>query len=68
MDRIIDKRIFDLISSISADIAKDWTDEAMAAHAELSVPYFRKLFKQEMGTPPITWLHNRRLEKLRYFY
>jgi len=59
---MIDPRIFSICKQISESLDHEWTVAEMASQFDLSVPHFQKLFKQETGTPPMTWLHRRRLD------
>ncbi|MCD9188198.1 MAG: AraC family transcriptional regulator [Pyrinomonadaceae bacterium] len=63
----MDGRIFHLCDCIFRDLKKSWTIEQMAEITELSVPHFQKLFKAQIGSPPITYLRDLRLEKAREF-
>ena len=62
-DHAIDLRIFRLISHVLNDLAHDWTVAEMTADFDLSIPHLRKLFRHEIGLPPMIWLHDQRLDK-----
>jgi len=62
-EKILDKRIFRLVNSISDELGQDWKVAEISLGFGLSIPHFQKLFKREVGMPPMTWLHDRRLEK-----
>lgn len=59
----MDGRIFQLKYLLSEKLDHDWTVEEMAEIVELSVPHFQKLFKANLGVPPMAYLHDIRLEK-----
>lgn len=61
----MDGRIFHLCNCIFRDLKQGWTTEQMAEITQLSVPHLHKLFKTEIGLPPITHLRDLRLEKAR---
>lgn len=61
----MDKRIFDLKKLFEEKPQGDWTVEKMAETVELSKPHLIKLFKIQVGMPPITYLREIRLEKAR---
>jgi AraC family L-rhamnose operon transcriptional activator RhaR len=61
----MDGRIFHLRNRILNDLKHQWTIEEMADFAELSAPHLQKLFKVQMGMPPIAYLRELRLEKAR---
>ena len=63
MDHAIDLRIFRLTQSILNDLSYNWKIEEMAAEFDITPQHFQKLFKREIGIPPIAWLHDQRLEK-----
>lgn len=61
----MDGRIFHLKQVLLDNLQRDWTIEEMAQITVLSVPHFQKLFKINIGAPPITYLRDLRLEKAR---
>ena len=61
----MDGRIFSLKKIFKEKLNHDWTAEEMAETAQLSTPHFQKLFKTQVGTPPVTYLREIRLEKAR---
>jgi len=61
----VDGRIFHLKAQIAHNLSYKWTVEKMAATIELSVPHFQKLFKANVGIPPMTFVHDLRLERAR---
>lgn len=63
MNRIIDNRIFRLTKSVLDDLTHDWTVEEMADCYGVTTQHFQKLFKHEIGVPPMAWHHDQRLEK-----
>ena len=60
---MIDSRIFRLIHRISPKLNYNWTIAEMAGDVGLSTQHFQKLFKKEIGMPPMVWLQVQRLEK-----
>ncbi len=61
----MDGRIFLFKEQLLNKLEQQWTIETMAEAIEISVPHFQKLFKSNVGTPPMMYLHNLRLEKAR---
>jgi AraC family L-rhamnose operon transcriptional activator RhaR len=61
----MDGRIFYLRKIILENIRHDWTVEQLAAQIDVSASYLQKLFKTETGMPPMSYVHNLRLEKAR---
>ena len=61
----MDGRIFLFKEQLLNNLQQQWTIETMAETIEISVPHFQKLFKENIGTPPMTFLLNLRLEKAR---
>ncbi len=61
----MDARIFHLQKQILENPDCDWTIGQMAETVGLSVPHFQKLFKTNIGKPPIAYLQDLRLEKAR---
>lgn len=59
----MDGRIFHLKNRILNDLKHQWTVEEMADYVELSAPHLQKLFKAQVGMPPIAYLRELRLEK-----
>ena len=47
------------------DLQQQWTIETVAEKIETSVPHFQKLFKASVGTLPMAYLNNLRLDKSR---
>ena len=64
----MDGRIFHLKAQIAHNLSYKWTVEKMAATIELSVPHFQKLFKANVGIPPMTFVHDLRLERARELF
>lgn len=61
----MDGRIFHLRNRILNDLKHQWTIEEMANYVELSAPHLQKLFKIQVGMPPIAYLRELRLGKAR---
>ena len=61
----MDGRIFHLRNRILKDLKHQWKVEEMAGFIELSNPHLQKLFKTQMGMPPIAYVRELRLEKAR---
>ena len=61
----MDGRIFHLREILLAELPRLWTIEAMAQETGLSVPHFQKLFKTNIGSSPMTFLQNKRLNTAR---
>ena len=61
----MDNRISHLRNQILGNLRHDWTIEDMAKTIELSKPHFQKLFKFHIGTSPIAYVRELRLEKAR---
>lgn len=59
----MDGRIFHIKEKLHNNLKKHWTLEKMAQEVGLSAPHFQKLFKSNVGLPPMTFLQNLRLEK-----
>src|SRR5437867_2003649 len=62
----MDGRIFHVKNLLSQSMGHSWTVKEMAEKVGLSVPHFLKLFKTEIGDPPMAYLHQLRLETARY--
>ena len=61
----MDGRINFLKGQILKNLQKRWTIEQMATAVELSPSHLQKIFKSEIGMPPITFLRELRLVKAR---
>jgi len=61
----VDGRIYHLRALIARNLNKDWTVERMADTVELSVPHFQKLFKTNLGVPPMVFVRDLRLAEAR---
>lgn len=61
----MDGRIFHIREALLNNLSYHWTIEEMALKIGLSVPHFQKLFKSNVGLPPMTFLQEKRLEKAR---
>ena len=61
----MDGRIFQLRNRILNDLKHQWTIEEMADYVELSAPHLQKLFKIQIGMPPIAYVRELRLENAR---
>ena len=61
----MDGRIFHIKEALQENFSRHWTIEEMAQETGLSVPHFQKIFKSNVGLPPMTFLLNSRLEKAR---
>lgn len=61
----MDGRIFLFNEQLLKSLQQQWTIEKMAKAVGVSVPHFQRLFKTNIGVPPMTHLHNLRLEKAR---
>jgi transcriptional regulator GlxA family with amidase domain len=62
----MDGRIFHIKQRLSRDLGHHWTVREMAEMVGLSARYLDKLFKSEIGVPPMKFLQQLRLEKARY--
>lgn len=51
------------IDYIAKNYRCDISNDALAKMCDMSTVYFRKLFSEVMGIPPITYLHNLRIKK-----
>lgn len=63
----MDGRIYFLIEELHKNLQHPWTIDEMAEIFQLSVPHFQKLFKTNIGIPPLAFLHDLRLEKAREY-
>lgn len=61
----MDGRIFAFKEQLLKSLQQQWTIETMAETVGISVPHFQRIFKENVGTPPMTYLHDLRLEKAR---
>ncbi len=61
----MDGRIFLFKEQLLNSFQRQWTIETMAEAVGTSVPHFQKLFKTNVGIPPMTYLRDLRLEKSR---
>jgi transcriptional regulator GlxA family with amidase domain len=61
----MDGRIFKLREQLLKNLQHQWTVEEMAEIVELSSPHFQRLFKSHIGSSPIAYLREIRLEKAR---
>lgn len=61
----MDVRIFYLTEEMLKNLQRDWKIEELAELSHLSVSHLQKLFKSEIGTSPIAYLRDLRLEKAR---
>ncbi|MGI9056825.1 MAG: helix-turn-helix transcriptional regulator [Pyrinomonadaceae bacterium] len=59
----MDGRIFHIKEKLLDSLHLQWTIEKLADAVGLSVPHFQKLFKSNVGLPPMTFLQDLRLEK-----
>jgi AraC-like DNA-binding protein len=61
----MDGRIFYLTERLVENLQHDWTVEELSRAIGISAPYLQRLFKSTVGTPPITYLRDLRLDKAR---
>jgi AraC-like DNA-binding protein len=61
----MDGRIFYLKNTLLENIQRNWTISELAKEIDVSAPYLQRLFKMEIGMPPISYLRDMRLEKSR---
>lgn len=61
----MDCRIFLLLEKVNDNLGHEWTVEEMAEMVKLSASHLQRIFKQELGVPPIAFVQNARLEKAR---
>lgn len=61
----MDGRIFTLQKNLSERLSHAWTVREMARCFDLSIPHLQKLFKTQVGIPPISYLRESRLERAR---
>lgn len=57
----MDGRIFHIKSELSQNVAHSWSVDEMASLVQLSVPHFQRLFRQIVGTSPMSYLRELRL-------
>ncbi len=58
-----DGRIISLRDKFLENLQYQWTIEEMANEVNLSPPQLQKIFKSQIGMPPIAYLREKRLEK-----
>jgi transcriptional regulator GlxA family with amidase domain len=58
----MDKRIFHILKAIESDLQRQWTVAEMCDQVRLSMPHFLKLFRSEVGTSPMKYLREKRLD------
>ncbi len=61
----MDQRIFLFKEDLPDNLQEHWTIEKMAETVGISASYFQMLFKKDVGIPPMSYLHDLRLEKAR---
>ncbi len=61
----MDRRIYRIIKELPETLHLHWTIKTMAEEVELSIPHFQRLFKEQVGVAPMTYLKDSRLEKAR---
>lgn len=61
----MDKRITVLIEQMSSNLQKRWDIKELAQIVNISPPHLLNLFKTEIGTSPIQYLRDLRLETAR---
>jgi transcriptional regulator GlxA family with amidase domain len=62
----VDGRIYQLSTQIAQDLGKAWTVDTMAETTGLSSPHFQRLFRLNIGSGPMAYLHDLRLEKSKF--
>jgi transcriptional regulator GlxA family with amidase domain len=62
----VDGRIFRLKEQILGNLSHQWTTHEMTGIVRLSERHLQKLFKNETGVSPVTFLRELRLEKARF--
>ncbi|WP_239628034.1 helix-turn-helix domain-containing protein [Paenibacillus sp. H1-7] len=63
MGSAIERKLIDSLHYIDAHLAEELTIEQLSLHAHFHPNYFIRMFKKHMGTPPMKYIHERRLEK-----
>ena len=58
-----DPRLAKVLSHIHANICNDISIDSLATVACVSKPYLIRLFKQEVGTPPLQYINRKKIEK-----
>jgi transcriptional regulator GlxA family with amidase domain len=58
----MDKRIFHILKAIESDLQRQWTVAEMCDQVRLSMPHFLKLFRSEVGTSPMKYVSEKRLD------
>lgn len=61
----MDGRIFHVKEKLINNLRHNWTIAEMADEVGLSLPHFQKIFKSNIGCPPMTFLQDLRLEEAR---
>ena len=59
----MDKRIFHITTILADNFSRHWLVEEMAAEVRMSVPQFRRVFKESAGVTPVVFLNELRLER-----
>lgn len=58
-------RLATLLATMAANPERDWSATDMAARVGLSVSRLHAVFREELGTSPLAWIAERRLERAR---
>lgn len=61
----MDRRIFHIKEKISQSLGHSWSVDEMAELIGWSVAHFQRTFKEQLGTTPMAYLNDLRLEKAR---
>ncbi len=63
----MDYRIKEIIAKADQHLSEPLSIPELAASINLSVSHFQRLFKKELGTSPVKYINDRRLQKARQF-
>lgn len=55
--------VLEAVRLLEQDATEAWTMATLTHHVGLSEAYLSRLFRHQMGTPPMTYLHQRRMER-----
>ena len=55
--------VLEAVRLLERDATEAWTMTMLAHRVGLSEAYLSRLFRHQMGTPPMTYLHQRRMER-----
>ncbi len=55
--------VLEVIQLLAQDVSETWTMGHLASSVNLSTAYLSRLFREQMGVPPMTYLHQQRMEQ-----